>query len=92
MKLDSKLTFEDHVRSIVSRASQRIGILRLLKCIFVETSAVLLHCYFAFVFQIHAYSSPVWGSAPECHLLLLESQMYSVVRLCPDQSFLSLCD
>ena len=31
------------------------------------------------------------GSAAECHLQLLESQVYSVARLCPDQSFLSLC-
>ena len=35
--------------------------------------------------------SPVWGSAAECHLQLLERQVYSMVRLCPDQSFLSLC-
>ena len=33
---------------------------------------------------------PVWGSAAECHLQLLERQVYSVARLCPDQIFLSL--
>ena len=27
----------------------------------------------------------------ECHHQLLERQLYSVARLCPDQSFLSLC-
>ena len=27
----------------------------------------------------------------ECHLQLLERQVYSMARLCPDQSFLSLC-
>ena len=37
VKFDRKLTFEDHVRGIVS-VSQRIGILRLVKCIFVDTS------------------------------------------------------
>ena len=31
------------------------------------------------------------GSAAECHLQLLERQVYSVARLCPDHSFLSLC-
>ena len=46
----SKLTFEDHVHGIVSHVSQRICILRLVKCIFVDTS-VLLRCYFAFVLQ-----------------------------------------
>ena len=56
VKFDSKLTFEDHVRGIVSLVSQRIGILRLVKRIFVDTS-VLLHCYFAFVLSILEYCS-----------------------------------
>ena len=34
--------------------------------------------------------SQVWGSAAECHLQLLERQVYSVARICSDQSFLSL--
>ena len=34
VKLDRKLTFEDYVLGIVSRVSQRIGILRLVKRIF----------------------------------------------------------
>ena len=44
MQFDNKLTFEDHVRGMVSCISQRIGILRLVKRIFVDTS-VLLRCY-----------------------------------------------
>ena len=48
---DSKLTFEDHLRGIVSSVSQRIGILRLVKHMFVDTS-VLLRCDFAFVLSI----------------------------------------
>ena len=44
VKFDSKLIFEDHVRGIVYRISQRIGILRLAKHIFMDTS-VLLPCY-----------------------------------------------
>ena len=58
VKFDSKLTFGDHVRGIVSRVSQRIGILRLVKLVFVNTS-VLLRCYYAFVLPILEYSSPV---------------------------------
>ena len=53
--------------------------------VFVDIS-VLLRCYFAFVLPILEYCSPVWGSAAECHLQLLELQVYSVDRLCPDQS------
>ena len=41
VKFDSKLTFEDHVRGIVFRVSQRISILLLMKRIFVNTSVLL---------------------------------------------------
>ena len=77
VKFDTKLTFEDHVRDIVSRVSQRIVILKLFRC------------YFPFDLPILEYCLSVWGSAAECHLQLFERQVYSVARLCPDQSFLS---
>ena len=32
-----------------------------------------------------------WGFAAKCHFQLLERQVYSMARLCPDQSFLVLC-
>ena len=41
VKFDSRITFEDHVRGIVSRVSQRIGILRFVKRVFVDTSVLL---------------------------------------------------
>ena len=77
VKFDSRLAFEDHVRGIVSRVSQRIGIFGLVRSVFVGSSA-LLRCYYTFVFPIFEYCSPVWGSAAECHLQLLERQVYSV--------------
>ena len=53
------------------------------------------HCffiyYYAFVLPILEYCSLVWGSGAECHLQLLERQVYSVARLGPDEAFLSLC-
>ena len=61
--------------------------MRFMKHIFVGTS-VLLRCYFAFVLTILEYCSPVWGSAAECHLQLLERQVYSVTRHCPNETFL----
>ena len=60
VKFDSKRTFEDHVRGIVCRVSRRIGMLRLMKRIFVQTS-VLLRCYFAFVLTILQYCFPVFN-------------------------------
>ena len=44
VEFDRKLTLKDHVRGIVSRVSQRIGILRLVKHVFMDTSQ-LLRCY-----------------------------------------------
>ena len=80
LKFDSKLTFDNHVLGIVSRVSQRIGILRMVKRIFVDTS-VLLRCYFAFVISILVCCSLVWESAAECHLQLHECLVYSVAML-----------
>ena len=56
VKFDSKLTFEGQVRFIVFRVSQRIGIFRLIKRIFVDTS-VFLHCYYAFLSTYLEYFS-----------------------------------
>ena len=75
VKFDSKLIFEDHVRGIFSRVFQRIGILRLVKRIFVDNS-VLLHCYFAFVLPNLGYCFPLWGSTAECHPQFLELLVY----------------
>ena len=51
-------------------------------CCFVATMHVL---------PILEYCSPVWGSAVECHLELLERQVCSGARLCLDKTFLLLC-
>ena len=83
VRFDTMLIFEDHVSGIFSRVSQRIGILRLVKRIFLDTS-VLLCCYY--FLPILRYCSPVWGSAAEGHLQLLERQVYSVAKLCPDRT------
>ena len=85
VKFDSKLTFEYHVRGIVFRVSQKIGILRLVKRIFVDTS-VLLRCYFAFVLPVLRCGVSCWmsPSAPWTPGVLGG-------QLCPNQSFLSLC-
>ena len=52
---------------------------------------VTLLVFLSFVLPILEYCSLVWRSAAECHHQLLERQVYSVARLCPDESFLSLC-
>ena len=70
MKFDRKLSFQEHVRDIVSHVSHRIGILRFVKRLFVDTS--VLHRYnVSFVLRIFEYCYPVWESAVEYHLQLL---------------------
>ena len=73
VKFDRRLTFEDHVSGIVSSVSQRICIMRLVKCVSADTCVASLILY-AFVLPNLEYCSPVWGSAAECHLQLLERQ------------------
>ena len=41
VQFNSRLTFEDRVLGIVSLVSQRIGILRLVRLVFVDTSVLL---------------------------------------------------
>ena len=64
VKFESKLTLEDHMRDIISRVSQRICILRLVKRVFVDTS-LLFRCYFAFVLPILEYCCSVWKSVAD---------------------------
>ena len=70
VKLDNRLIFEDQMRGIISRVSERIYILRLVKRVIADNS-VLLRCYYAFALPVLKYCSLVWGSAAECHLQLL---------------------
>ena len=49
-----------------------------MKRVFVDDTSVLLCCYYAFVLEILEYCSPVRGPVAECHLQLLERQVYSL--------------
>ena len=80
--LDSKLTFENHVRSVVSSVSRKIGILRLAWRVLREVT-VVRRCFFAFVLPSLEYCSQVWGSAADTHLALLDRLVQSVSALCP---------
>ena len=85
VRFDCKLTFESHVRGVVSRVLQRIGIIRMVNGVYADTS-VLLRCYYAFILPILEYCSPVWGSAANSHLRLLDHQIHAVSSgLGPDQ-------
>ena len=68
---DSKMTFEKHVRSVSSAASQRLGILRKSWRVF-HDRALLGRCFRGFVLPVLEYCSAIRCSAADTHLKLLD--------------------
>ena len=68
--IDSKLTFEKHLRSVSRAASQRLGILRKSWRVF-HDKLLIGRCFCGFVLQVLEYCSAVWCSAADTHLKLL---------------------
>ena len=68
---DSKMTFENHLRSVSRAASQRLGILRKSWRVF-HDRALLGRCFRGFVLPVLQYCSAVWYSAADTHLKLLD--------------------
>ena len=80
---DSKFTFEHHIRSISSSIAQKIGLLRKSFKIFGDSS-VLKKCFNSFILPCLEYCAPVWSSAANCHLKLLDKNLRSCKFLIPD--------
>ena len=71
MVVNSKLTFEPHVRSIAKRASRSLGILRRAWRIFADPDLVVRYSW-SYLLSLIEYCSSVWGSAAGSHLKLLD--------------------
>ena len=69
--LDSKMTFEKHLRSVSISASQRLGILRKSWRVF-HDRLLLGRCFRGFVQPVLECCSEVWRSAADTHLKLLD--------------------
>ena len=69
--LDSKMTFEKHLRSVSRAASQRLGILRESWQVF-HDRLLLVRCFRGFVLPVLEYCSAVWCSAADTNLRLLD--------------------
>ena len=74
---DRKLTFESHLRGVASSAAQKLGILRKAWGVF-HDCALVRKCFWSFLLPVLEYCSPVWCSAADCHLALLDR----IVRCC----------
>ena len=57
--LESKLTYEEHLRQVASRAWQKTGILRKAARLYACDSAILGRCLRAYVLPLVEYCSPV---------------------------------
>ncbi|MEM8780580.1 MAG: reverse transcriptase family protein, partial [Cyanobacteria bacterium P01_G01_bin.49] len=81
--VDNKLTFECHIRKLVSSIAQRGGILRKCYKTFRDYD-IVLKSFYAFVLPSFEYYSPVWMSAAPCHLRLLERTLNSLRFIVPN--------
>ena len=68
---DSKLTFEKHLRSVSSAASQRLGILRKSWRVF-HDRLLIGRCFWGFVLPVLEYCFAAWCSAADTHLKLMD--------------------
>ena len=69
--LDAKMTFEKHLRCVSSASAQRLGIMRKSWQVFHDRSK-LPRSFWSFVLPVLEYCSPVWCSAVDSHLKLLD--------------------
>ena len=83
VSFDSKFTFERHIRSISSSVAQKIGLLRKSFRI-VWDHDVLLICFNSFILPCLEYCSPVWSSAADSHLKLLDNNLRACKFLIPN--------
>ena len=81
VRFDSKLTFEAHVRDVVSTASRSVGIMRRANRIF-SNSVVLKRCFLSYVLPSLEYCAPVWLSSAVTYLSLLDRIVRRAEQLC----------
>ena len=78
--IDSKLTFESHVRSVAASTSRPIGILRKTRNVY-RDSFIVSWCYWSSILPVLEYCSLVWMYAAVSHLSLLDRVVRSAFRL-----------
>ena len=79
---DSKFTFESHIRSMSTSIAQKLGLLRKSSKMFGDQS-VLMKCFNSFILPSFEYCSPVWCSAVDSHLKLLDRNLNGCKFLIP---------
>ena len=80
---DHKFTFEAHLRAISSQIAQKLGLLRKSFRIFNDQS-ILRKCFYSFILPCFEYCAPVWRSAADSHLRLLDKNLNACKFLIPE--------
>ena len=78
--LDTKLTFEKHISTILMSAAQKIGILRRAWSIYQDES-IVSRCFWSLILPILEYCAPVWSSSVGGHLAQLDRVVDRIVRM-----------
>lgn len=81
VRFDSKLTFESHIRDVVASSSRSLGIMRRAAKIF-DSTDVLVSCFRSFVLSRLEYCAPVWNSATNVHLNLIDRVVRRADEMC----------
>ena len=80
---DRKFTLKQHIRTVSSTVSQKIGLLRKSSKIFGDLS-IVKRCFSSFILPCLEYCAPVWSSAADSHLKLLDKNVTSCQFMIPD--------
>ena len=87
--LDSKLTFETHIRNLSVGISRKVGLLRKCKVLY-DSNDIVLRSFYSFILPHFEYCGPVWLSAADSHFRLLDRAFSMIGFLIPDLN-ISLC-
>ena len=80
---DKKLTFKKHIRSTASSIAEKVEILR--KCMSIyDSQSIIQNCFSSFLLPFCEYCAPVWRSAADSHLKLLNRSINMVRFILPD--------
>ena len=77
--LDSKLTFKDHIKHIISKISRHTGILYKIKDHL--PAKTILDYYYAYIYPYLSYNTAIWGGTFPTHMLPLIRQQKRTVRI-----------
>jgi len=89
VKFDAKLTFEEHIRSVVKTTTRKIGLMRVARRVYNDV-VVLRRCFFSFILPSLEYCSAVWRSSASSHLALLDRVVRNASHLCGVDELVSL--